>query len=286
MVTTSTKQPRSSNNSKKERRLLCVRCQRPAPQTCLCTALPTEPIPLQQCQCIVLQHPHELARKNRSVPLLTLCLHPSSMHLTVGRRFGSTTNEFLRSVWPWSTVVSEDQHTTKNTMNTNESNETTNSEQDDNCNRQVWLLFPDPHAMSLSQAMAQRQNAHITLIVLDATWKHAKEMHQANVEHDLYPHPLRLVQLGPNDVVAPRCRFDIRTPPSPAHLSTTEALAWVVSQLEHSNDSLYNELMKPLDLMVSQWHSFTTKPLQRQKLSRKRPLDTLQEPLSTPNVPI
>lgn len=52
-------------------------------------------------------------------------------------------------------------------------------------------------------------------------------------------------------------RFDIRTPPSPDHLSTAECVASVLRELEgESNKDIFDLLMRPLDLMVSQWRSF------------------------------
>lgn len=53
-------------------------------------------------------------------------------------------------------------------------------------------------------------------------------------------------------------RFDIRTPPSPDHLSTAECIATVLRELEgESNKDIFDLLMRPLDLMVSQWRSKT-----------------------------
>eukprot|EP00559_Dactyliosolen_fragilissimus_P005953 CAMPEP_0184863350 /NCGR_PEP_ID=MMETSP0580-20130426/10596_1 /TAXON_ID=1118495 /ORGANISM="Dactyliosolen fragilissimus" /LENGTH=207 /DNA_ID=CAMNT_0027361635 /DNA_START=276 /DNA_END=899 /DNA_ORIENTATION=- len=51
-------------------------------------------------------------------------------------------------------------------------------------------------------------------------------------------------------------RFDIRTPPSENYLSTAECIAWVVSKVEN-NPLIYDTLMKPLDLMVEKWHTFS-----------------------------
>ena len=87
-------------------------------------------------------------------------------------------------------------------------------------------------------------------------------MDRANLQHGLYPTNTLRVQLSEQDLVGlvPR-RFDIRTPPpspSPQHyyyLSTAECLAWVVARVEERPE-IYDILMKPLDLMVQQWHSF------------------------------
>ena len=61
-------------------------------------------------------------------------------------------------------------------------------------------------------------------------------------------------------------RFDIRTPPSSNHLSTAECIAWAVSAIEEK-PQIYETMMKPLDLMVEKWHSFSK---QNEKLKQKQ----------------
>ena len=55
------------------KRSVCTQCHRPLPATCICQALPQSPISLKKCRVIVLQHPHEQRRKNRSLPVVELC---------------------------------------------------------------------------------------------------------------------------------------------------------------------------------------------------------------------
>jgi hypothetical protein len=132
----------------------------------------------------------------------------------------------------------------------------------------------------------------ITVIVLDATWKYAKEMHLANLKDEIYPKHMIKVTLQPTisqppttaTTVVPEStseniykevdcnddngsntpqqpshykprRFDIRTPPNDDCLSTAECIAWVAAAID-SNPQIYTTLMKPLDLMVSKWNSF------------------------------
>ena len=130
--------------------------------------------------------------------------------------------------------------------------------------RDVWLIFPHPKAMSLRQALEERKARKsaesktapillpLTIVFLDATWKFAAEMQRGSV----FPPHAQYVCLDANDLqgIKPK-RFDIRTPPSPEHLSTAECLALVVSRVE-DNPEIYETIMKPLDLMVSQWHAF------------------------------
>jgi DTW domain-containing protein YfiP len=231
-----------SNNSSgnlKRKRSICTRCDRPVPSACICEALPNERIHLEKCRCLVLQHPHELRRKNRSLPLVEYCLDAESLIVTLGRRFGSSTDESVLK------LLKESPSPVENVKP-----------------NPVWLFYPGPDAISLSQALKQHkssehENDRITLMFLDATWKYAKEMDQANTQNKQYPDHMLRVQLSEVDLenVTPR-RFDIRTPLSDEHLSTAECLAWTIAQVEE-NREMYDTIIKPLDLMVRQWHSFS-----------------------------
>lgn len=229
-----------------KRRTICGRCERPTPAACICKALPKTRVQLRNCHCIVLQHPDEVKRKNRSLPFVEHCLDASSLTVIVGRKFGEGVLEGL--------IPSND--------------------------GPLWLLYMDntsPNAVSLSQALEQhQQSAHespssplVTLVFLDATWKYARDMHRRNS----YPPHVLQISLNLDDFAAldkfngngfkPR-RFDIRTPPSDRHLSTAECLAYTVSRIEHDNFTIYQTIMRPLDLMVQQWHAFAEAKKQRQ----------------------
>ena len=66
----------SSNVVVKQKRPFCHGCDFPL-RTCICPAL-LPPVPLQSllhnCRIVVIQHPHEVRKKNRSLPLVELCL--------------------------------------------------------------------------------------------------------------------------------------------------------------------------------------------------------------------
>jgi hypothetical protein len=169
--------------------------------------------------------------------------------------------------------------------------------------RPVWLVSPHPQAVSLREALAawrgqQRQQQQpqpqpqetttasggdpfhpannnnnkappplLTIIFLDATWKFARQMEKASV----FPPHTQRVQLTPaHDLQSlPQLqRFDIRTPPSPAHLCSAECLALVVSRVEE-RPALYESLMRPLDFMVAQWHSFRTSTSSKQQTTNQ-----------------
>ena len=130
----------------------------------------------------------------------------------------------------------------------------------------------------------------MTLIFIDATWQHAKEMESATENAGEWPENLIRVQMTPSSAggvkvnVNGSCRrtdednngdneskstnsstkeekfierrFLIRTPPSLDHLSTAESIAWIASRVEN-NPQIYESIMKVLDYMVEIWRGFT-----------------------------
>lgn len=226
LTTTST-----SPNNQARKRTICKRCDRPKETTCICPALPDMPIVLEKCHCVVLQHPQEAKRKNRSLPFVQLCLSSSSLSVTIGKRFGSQTDPRVKD-----RIQSKDSCT--------------------------WLLFPGKNSIPLSKALeslSEQDYKKVTLIVLDATWEYAKQMNNANESTHQYPAHLQRVKLDPNEIpnFKPR-RFSIRSPPAKDYLSTAESLSFCVSMIEKRPD-IYETIMKPLDLMVSQWESFANR---------------------------
>jgi hypothetical protein len=108
----------------------------------------------------------------------------------------------------------------------------------------------------------------VVLLVLDATWKFAKEMHRSNKDH--YPsHMLRMALQGPTDLppnFQPR-RFEIRTTPSSdqddtasaSWMCTAECVAWITAQLEQSSqpgNRIYESVLQLMDAAVEQHNSF------------------------------
>ena len=223
---------------KKKKRTICSRCERPRPRACLCSALPEHRLFLQKCHLLVLQHPHEIRRKNCSLFLAEFCLTPDSMTTVRARKWLPASNGATSMVSINKTWLSPE--------------------------RDVWLVYPHAQAIPLGKALAERRQKSqstslgrgtqraLTLIFLDAAWKFAAEMERASQ----FPPHVQYVCLDADDLqgIKPK-RFDIRTPPSPEHLSTAECLALVVSRVE-DNPEIYATIIKPLDLMVSQWHAF------------------------------
>ena len=271
-----------------KRRPICPGCHLPA-RTCICPSLPAEPLHclLTKSRLIVLQHPHESRRKNRSLPLVELCLFgkrrgkdgadstgksgnekPESagesdagdfvMKTIVGRRFGDSCDaDVLR-------VLRDPREVTV-------------------------LVFPHEQALELDAGLKlaeERRRARegstgeggkINLIFIDATWKLASEMNRKVSSLGEWPDELIRVQMKPSAAGAtsiPRGasrdgndteadgkgfktrRFNIRAPPSPDHLSTAECLAWVTSLVE-DKPRIYEGIMTTLDYQVNIWRSFS-----------------------------
>ncbi|CAJ1966226.1 unnamed protein product [Cylindrotheca closterium] len=232
----------------KARRQICHRCNRPLPAACICEALPEVPIKLDRTGIVVLQHPHELKIKNRSIPILELCLDDSSLGLCVGRRFDK------ELIDPKIIEILEAP------------------------DHLPVLFFPpdndEKDVISLIEAKKiindkLPEGGKVIIVALDATWKYAKEMHRANLQENLYPSNLIRVSLQPSDFPKDWVsgRFNIRTTPKKGEstlgfMSTVECIAWAASELGGPNNSkdLFATLMKPLDLMVAKWNAFCKQP--------------------------
>jgi DTW domain-containing protein YfiP len=138
--------------NRKSRRKICSRCHRPTPQACVCDALPDKRIKLKKASIVVLQHPHELKMKNRSIPILELCLEKESLLLCVGRRLGEeqVNEDIFKLLKPPNLPI---------------------------------LLFPgeknESDVLNMTDAKKNipeklKDGGKIVFIVLDATWKYAK----------------------------------------------------------------------------------------------------------------
>jgi DTW domain-containing protein YfiP len=260
--------------NQKKKRPICERCLRPTPRACICHGLPDQPIQLQKSRILVLQHPHEIRHKNRSLPLMELCLEPSAIHTVVARRLGvegiidAETRKRLYESPALLLYPSQEPSDQQQVVSLEEGLEMIKRQQQEN------------------HSTDNQQSQKITIFVIDATWRYAKEIHKANLKEEQYPSHMIKVSLRPipskgesgneNENSAeekttaetisttttttpvgfkPR-RFDIRTPPSEECLSTAECIAWAVAATE-DNPELYASLMKPLDVMVEKWKSFS-----------------------------
>jgi len=278
-----TTKPTNKEPLQKAKRQMCTRCSRPQ-KVCICEGLPSSPLQLQRCHVLVLQHPHEAKLQNRSLPLVQLCLDPSHLTVAVSRRFGDQvdpsvislmqpeTSSIVLLVFPAQDDLECAQHERNQTLTLSQA-------------REYCRSTPTTAAKEGKEESNNKdkgRNDKILIVLLDATWKFAKEMDKANLLNDLYPPHMKRVALSwddplrPAEAVVPR-RFDIRTPPSEVHLSTAECIAWLLSALEDEDDdnehsreshdkqkesstttsSIYSTLMKALDCMVDKWHECT-----------------------------
>ena len=274
---------RDDDQSKKQRtekRPICERCLRPTPRACICHGLPDQPIQLQKSRILVLQHPHEIRHKNRSLPLMELCLEKTAIHTVVARRLGVEgviDDETRRRLYESPALLLYPSQEP--------------SDQQQVVSLEEGLEMIKKRRQQDNNSTDNQKSPKITIFVLDATWKYAKEIHKANLKEEQYPSHMIKVSLHPipsnsentkakktsteDKTTAevtmettttttttatpvgfkPR-RFDIRTPPSDECLSTAECIAWAVAATE-DNPELYASLMKPLDVMVEKWKSFS-----------------------------
>ncbi|KAF4731519.1 DTW domain-containing protein 2, partial [Perkinsus olseni] len=177
----------------KKRRVICSGCDRPE-SVCICSSFPTEPLPLPAGidSVIVLMHPSERKRKNRTVDLVaTKCL--AGVKVVVGRRVLAET---LGSDSPLQVVLKSPE--------------------------ECALIYPADDAETVyTQHGGEVKIRH--LIFLDATWKYAKEMYKSSPP---------LVALKHKWVLKPEKEgaFVIRKEPlaNAGLLSTAEAIAFAL----------------------------------------------------------
>ncbi|KAK1741631.1 DTW domain-containing protein [Skeletonema marinoi] len=268
--------------TQKKKRAICDRCKFPKEKACICKALLDTPLSalFNRCRVIVLQHPHELRRKNRSLPLVELALFGQHLSQTEQQNSSASDDDFVMKRIVGRRIGEKSDDAVLKLLS--------------DPNEVVVLVFPHPNAMDLEDGLALAESKikgtsqnhegetksatnttspdgnlsgkKMTLIFIDASWKHAKEMDNKTEAAGVWPKHLIRVQLTPstsstsnqeetsNDAFVQR-RFQIRAPPSPDHLSTAECLAWIASRVEGNSD-IYEGIMKVLDYMVELWRGF------------------------------
>ncbi|WVZ88089.1 hypothetical protein U9M48_034642 [Paspalum notatum var. saurae] len=184
-------------------------CGRPS-RVCLCPYLPPSPLPTSTT-VVILHHPHALRRNPLStLPLLARCL--SNLHLVPGRRLLPSSTPVLLPPPPSSSSSSP--------------------------SGPVLFLYPSPAASDLAawcRATPLAARARPTLLLLDGTWKQAKEMRAASGPF--------LASLGAVPVALPvDCAVDgdsmfeselvVKKEPRKGCLSTMEAVARALRMLE------------------------------------------------------
>ena len=269
--------------STKRKREICQRCIRPTPSTCICAALPSQPLVLFKSRVLVLQHPTECKRKNRSLPLIELSLNNQSTRndgkeedadADADANFDFTFHTIVARWWGeqvaepaiWKLVNNPDEPVllcfpSDDAISVQEAMERISVERSQRLQDQESESCNGSNNEETSQSQPQPlsdKDFKVNIIFLDATWKYAKEMDTKTIQNGGWPKHTIRVKLDPSkdckDSFQPR-RFDIRAPPTENHLSTAECIAHVLRIVE-GDDSVFDILMRPLDLMVQQWHSF------------------------------
>ncbi|QNN59581.1 DTW domain-containing protein [Diaphorobacter ruginosibacter] len=183
------------------RRAICPHCLRPA-SACVCTAIRRV---AHRVEVLILMHPDEVGHAKGTGQLLHLCLPNSRME--VGETFDA---ELLHAPW-------------------NSSGEAV----------RPWLLYPGDAEGQQDPGPAHSPAACTRLVVLDATWRHSRQMLRAN------PLLARLPRLALADV--PASRYAIRKAHAEHQLSTLEAVHLALKALDPGGASRLDALSEAMD---------------------------------------
>lgn len=194
------------------KRAMCAACLRPA-KTCICAL--AAPVASQAC-VLILQHPLEVANAKGSARLLHLCL-PVSV-IATGEVFDDAALRALLHAG----------------------------------GRQPVLLYPDmPGERSLGLAPAPSfdivrhlEPSRLRLVVLDGTWRKSRKMLYLNRQLQDLP---RMPLTG-----APPSLYRIRKAHAPDQLSSLEAAAYALMQLEGRVEH-FQPILNAFDGFVDQY---------------------------------
>lgn len=200
------------------KRVVCARCLR-AVRACICACVRQVE---SEIEVLILQHPAEVNHVKGSATLLHLCLPRSA--ILVGERF---TEEDLLPVFAQN-------------------------------QRSNVLLYPDVenNDVALMQSLPNDDRLPIRLILLDASWRHSKQMLMQSPALQTIPH-YALHQTPPS-------RYQIRHAYAQDQLSTLEACTYALMQLESPPDK-FNALLQAFDAFNDLQISFGVNKLLRAK---------------------
>jgi DTW domain-containing protein YfiP len=108
------------------------------------------------------------------------------------------------------------------------------------------LLYPTATATDLAALPAERRPRH--LVLLDATWFHARKMYDAHASIRALPH-VALTPSGPS-------RYRIRREPQPHCIGTLEAIVDALRILEPDTHGL-DALLRSFDTMITRQAAYT-----------------------------
>lgn len=237
---------------------------------CLCSQLP-QSLFQTRTHILILQHPHEARHKLSTVPLLTHCL--SNCHVIVGRRFLPASFPVLQSasstpallLFPsdsaqpisnWFAIHRLDcppcQSPDFSTSNSYNLGDFATPNCRNSCNLGDLGDLSTSHPRLSSQIAAEDLGPHILLLVVDATWQHAREMIKASapfLEKFAVPVclPFDVKQegscMGNSDLI-------LRKEPFEGCVSTMEAVASCLRVLEPNGIEIEQKLLCVLRKMV------------------------------------
>jgi len=203
------------------KRATCTACLRPE-TSCICRWTSTIDSPVE---VLILQHPLEVSHAKNSGRLLHMSL-PNS-RLLVGEAFNDALLETTLGGYRIPVLLYPD------------------APADAPSEAQTGIAAPPPFDPALT-----RDLDCLTLVVLDATWRKSRKM--------LYQNPLlqRLPRLPLRDT--PPSHYQIRKAHAPDQMSTLEATAYALGQLENDMKR-YGPLLDSFDGFVAQqqWHAAT-----------------------------
>ncbi|CAK9225851.1 unnamed protein product [Sphagnum troendelagicum] len=284
-------------------RVLCPGCGRPL-SVCLCDAIPSPPIHIAT-RLLILQHPHETRHKLATVPILSRCIQPC--HVIVGRRLHSNSSPLLESLATSAKIAAKSQQQRRRDV------ALLLFPGPDAVDLGMWFAslqqqglwgimapeaergIPAPAAhvpqeneeqvlvlmLQASEKSWQAPRTQITLIVLDGTWEHAKEMVKASFPYlsefaiqVCLPYDANREGDGMGD-----SDFIMRKEPFGGCVSTMQAVAQALSILEVDGPRIEETLMAVLRKMVLLQASHCHCPKIRPKLKKKNSSRTqLTEP--------
>lgn len=187
-----------------EARDKCQQCKRPV-QVCWCPGLPKQRFN-PASRIIILQHPAEVKRCLRTVPMLTLALEPGKCLIFRGKKFPLPKHEGLAEI-----------------LN----------------DRNTILLYPSPKAAALDTLDPVGINGQhpYNLVLLDGTWPQAKAIYHSS--------PALLLLRAYKLICEPTSEYVIRTQPKEGCLSTVETGASALSILE-GDPEMREKMLGPL----------------------------------------
>ncbi|KAJ7547866.1 hypothetical protein O6H91_08G107400 [Diphasiastrum complanatum] len=246
----------------------CGSCSRPT-SVCLCSVLPSQPFHTLFTAAVILQHPHEVRHPLATVPILAKSMQ--NCEVIVGRRFKPGASAHLDSLARSFVSVAADNPTHHEEIGVK------------GRNQHALLLFPGSEAVDLERWLthhgydklkqacecaesvsrlqagrcASTQSGalcpQITLLLVDGTWQHAKEMVKASlpflksfVVQVCLPFDLNSEGFGMGD-----SSLTLRKEPFQGYLSTMEAAARALGVLEPHGREIEGLLLSILQKMVS-----------------------------------